>query len=71
MAERVNGERKRRSKVVGAFPGQDSVIRLIGSILMNINEEWVTGNRYLNMSEFECKRQEAELAICPVTSGVE
>jgi len=71
MVERINVEIKRRSKVVGAFPSHDSVIRLIGSILMNINEEWITGNRYLNMSEFECQRQETELAICPATNSVE
>ena len=53
MVERVNVEIKRRSKVVGAFPNQDSVIRLIGSILMDMNEEWITSKRYLDMSEVE------------------
>ncbi len=53
MVERVNVEIKRRSKVVGAFPNQNSVIRLIGSILMEMNEEWITSKRYLNMNEVE------------------
>ena len=52
MVERVNAEIKRRTKVVGAFPSRDSLLRLIGSILMDINEDWLTGNRYLNMTEF-------------------
>ena len=51
MVERVNAEIKRRTKVVGAFPSQSSLLRLVVSILININEEWITGNRYLNMSE--------------------
>jgi transposase-like protein len=51
MVERVNKELKRRSKVVGAFPGSDSVMRLAVSILIDINEDWVTGNRYLIMDE--------------------
>ncbi len=49
MMERLNKELKRRSKVVGAFPNDDSLLRLVVSILMNINEEWITGRRYLTM----------------------
>jgi transposase-like protein len=49
MMERLNKELKRRSKVVGAFPNDDSLLRLVVSILMNINEEWITLRRYLTM----------------------
>ena len=49
MMERVNKELKRRTKVVGAFPNEESLLRLVGSILMDINEEWVTGRKYLTM----------------------
>ncbi len=52
MVERVNAEIKRRTKVVAAFPSPGSLMRLVGSILIDINEDWVTGNRYLNMAEF-------------------
>jgi len=51
MLERVNKELKRRSKVVGAFPSEKSLIRLVATILIDINEEWLTGRRYLNMEE--------------------
>jgi transposase-like protein len=51
MMERVNKELKRRTKVVGAFPNEESLLRLVGSILMDINEEWVTGRRYLTMEK--------------------
>lgn len=51
MVERTNKELKRRSKVVGAFPNQESVLRLAVSILIDINEDWITGNRYLVMEE--------------------
>jgi transposase-like protein len=51
MVERVNAEIKRRTKVVGAFPSQSSLLRLVVSILIDINEDWITGYRYLNMSE--------------------
>jgi transposase-like protein len=49
MVERVNRELKRRTKVVGVFPNEESLPRLVGSILMDTNEEWVTGRRYLTM----------------------
>jgi transposase-like protein len=51
MMERVNKELKRRAKVVGVFPNEESLLRLVGSILMDINEEWVTGRRYLTMEK--------------------
>ncbi len=51
MMEKTNKELKRRSKVVGAFPNQQSVLRLAVSILIDINEEWITGNRYILMEQ--------------------
>ncbi len=48
ILERINKEIKRRSRVVGAFPNEGSLIRLAGAILIDINEEWVTGRMYLN-----------------------
>jgi transposase-like protein len=44
MIERTNKEIKRRSKVVGAFPNQEAVLRLSVSILIDINEEWITAD---------------------------
>lgn len=50
MLERVNREIKRRVRSIGAFPNGDSAMRLIGSILIDINEEWIRRNRYLTIS---------------------
>ena len=52
MLERVAKELKRRARVIGAFPNEESLIRLAGCILMDINEEWLLGRRYLNMDGF-------------------
>jgi hypothetical protein len=35
----------------GAFPSDKSLMRLAGCILININEEWVTGKKYLSMDD--------------------
>lgn len=49
--ERINKERERRTNVIGGFPNDDALPRLAGAILMDINEEWVTGRRYFSMDE--------------------
>ena len=40
--ERLNREIKRRSNVIGVFPNPESIIRLMGSVLMELNEEFTT-----------------------------
>ena len=47
--ERINKELKRRSRVVGAFPNDGALLRLGVTILIDINEEWLTGRKYLSM----------------------
>ena len=49
--ERINKELKRRSRVVGAFPNDGALLWLGVTILMDINEEWLTGRMYLSMVE--------------------
>ena len=44
--ERLNKEVKRRTNVVGVFPDQPSVLRLVGSILMEIDDEWQAADRH-------------------------
>jgi len=47
--ERINKELKRRTRVAGAFPSDQSFMRLGVSILIDINEEWMTTKKYLSM----------------------
>lgn len=48
--ERINAEIKRRIKKVGAFPSDESALRLIAAIVMDVDEDWMSGKIYLDMN---------------------
>jgi transposase-like protein len=47
--ERLNKEVKRRADVVGIFPSEASIIRLIGAVLLEANDEWQMQHRYMGV----------------------
>jgi len=48
--ENVNGQIKKRTRVVGLFPSEESLLRLVTGVLIEISETWETGKAYLTLS---------------------
>ncbi|MBX3415891.1 MAG: transposase, partial [Pirellulales bacterium] len=44
--ERLNRERKRRTRVATLFPNEDSLLRLVTAVLVTISDEWEITKRY-------------------------
>jgi putative transposase len=47
--ERLNAEIKRRTRVVGTFPNDASITRLVGAMMLEQNDEWSLNRRYMRL----------------------
>lgn len=62
VQERANEEIKRRTKVVGVFPSVESMERLVGSVLIDVNEEWL-GTSFIDAASLKgVRRSDSETA---------
>lgn len=51
MVERLNRELKRRTSVATLFPNEESCLRLVSAVAMEISDEWETGRAYLTIEQ--------------------
>jgi len=67
--ERLNGEIKRRTDVVGIFPNEDAIVRLVGAILLEQNDEWaVQRARYMTLETIATMSDDPNVNL-PVLAG--
>jgi putative transposase len=62
--ERLNGEIKRRTEVVGIFPNDAAIVRLVGAILLEQNDEWaVQRARYMTLETMATLSDDAVVGL--------
>lgn len=61
--ERLNEELRRRERVIRIFPNEASMIRLMGSILMEMHEKWMTGKNSFTMERTEADKEDTKNAM--------
>jgi len=57
--ERLNEEIRRRERVIRIFPNEESIERLLGSLLIEHHENWISGKTYLNMEDYYQEKEQA------------
>jgi putative transposase len=67
--ERLNGEIKRRTDVVGIFPNEHAIVRLVGVLLLEQNDEWaVRRARYMTLETIAPLRDDPTVNL-PAIAG--
>jgi putative transposase len=65
--ERLNAEIKRRTNVVGIFPNDAAIIRLVGAMMLEQNDEWALNRRYMQLEALQSLSDTVPTRLSAVT----
>ena len=63
LLERLNREIKRRSEFVGIFPNEPAVLRFVGSLMLEQNDECVVRRRYMSLESLAAISQDPTVRL--------
>jgi putative transposase len=64
--ERLNAEIKRRTDVVGIFPNDAAIVRLVGAMMLEQNHEWSLNRRYMQLEGLQSLSDNPEARLSAV-----